>query len=230
MDENLSVEKVEVAEQPTTQIETSETKVEVAEQPFKNEENAKFAQFRREKEEAIKQKSLVETENQRIMGVLKSLGYEGSPQEVADLLEAQAKKVDVDVIKKEREELERKSNLEKELDTYRNELVTLKAQQQMKEDLIKIQTINPQVKSLEELGEDFFKLISSGVDAELAYRVANEKKKATEKPIPPSMGAIQDSTGEKDYYTPEEVDKLSKKDLDNPKIFEKVRQSMTKWK
>ncbi|MCI8760512.1 MAG: hypothetical protein HFJ34_05270 [Clostridia bacterium] len=33
----------------------------------------------------------------------------------------------------------------------------------------------------------------------------------------------------KEYYTPDEVDKLSSKDLDNPTIFERVRESMKRW-
>lgn len=33
----------------------------------------------------------------------------------------------------------------------------------------------------------------------------------------------------KEYYTSEEVDKLSSKDLDNPTIFKRVRESMKRW-
>lgn len=33
----------------------------------------------------------------------------------------------------------------------------------------------------------------------------------------------------KEYYTPDEVDKLSSKDLDNPTIFKRVRESMKRW-
>lgn len=33
----------------------------------------------------------------------------------------------------------------------------------------------------------------------------------------------------KEYYTPDEVDKLSSKELDNPTIFERVRESMKRW-
>lgn len=33
----------------------------------------------------------------------------------------------------------------------------------------------------------------------------------------------------KEYYTPDEVDNLSNKDLDNPTIFQKVRESMKRW-
>ena len=50
---------------------------------------------------------------------------------------------------------------------------------------------------------------------------------------PASAGSIKSSTSDnqiKEYYTPEEVDKLTSKDLDNPTIFERVRKSMTRWK
>jgi hypothetical protein len=35
---------------------------------------------------------------------------------------------------------------------------------------------------------------------------------------------------EKEFYTPEEVDRLSKNDYDNPKIMARVRRSMTRWR
>ena len=34
---------------------------------------------------------------------------------------------------------------------------------------------------------------------------------------------------EKTYYSPEDVDKLTEKDLDDPIIFKRVRESMSKW-
>lgn len=34
---------------------------------------------------------------------------------------------------------------------------------------------------------------------------------------------------EKEYYTPEEVDKLTSKELDNPTIWKRVRESMKRW-
>ncbi len=34
----------------------------------------------------------------------------------------------------------------------------------------------------------------------------------------------------KEYYSPEEVDRLSGRELDDPKIMERVMKSMTKWK
>ncbi len=34
----------------------------------------------------------------------------------------------------------------------------------------------------------------------------------------------------KTFYTPEEVDRLSSRDLDDPTVFENVRNSMRRWK
>ena len=49
---------------------------------------------------------------------------------------------------------------------------------------------------------------------------------------PASTGSSKSTTPDnqiKEYYTPEEVDKLSSKDLDNPTIFQRVRESMKHW-
>ena len=49
---------------------------------------------------------------------------------------------------------------------------------------------------------------------------------------PASTGSIKSSVGEskvKTYYTSEEVDKLTSKDLDNPTVFKNVMASMKKW-
>ncbi len=47
-----------------------------------------------------------------------------------------------------------------------------------------------------------------------------------------STGSVKDSGASnlKEYYSPDDVDKLSDKDLDNPEIIKRIRQSMTKWK
>lgn len=44
-----------------------------------------------------------------------------------------------------------------------------------------------------------------------------------------TMGSMKQGqpTGAKDYYTPEEIERLTMKDLDDPKVWEAVRRSMT---
>ena len=49
---------------------------------------------------------------------------------------------------------------------------------------------------------------------------------------PESTGSIKSTVGNskvKEFYTSEEVDKLSSKDLDNPTVFKNVMASMKKW-
>ena len=47
-----------------------------------------------------------------------------------------------------------------------------------------------------------------------------------------STGSAKDSgAGDlKEYYTPEDVDRLTERDLANPEVMKRVRTSMTKWK
>ena len=55
--------------------------------------------------------------------------------------------------------------------------------------------------------------------------------KTADKPPIEKIGSLKNgnSTEEKMLYTPEEVDKLTEKELDDPKIFERVRKSMLSW-
>lgn len=96
---------------------------------------------------------------------------------------------------------------------------------QMSKDLQTIQKEFPDIKALEDLGDDYPKMITAGIEPLKAARMILGTK-----PEPPkATGAVGGGSADKDYYTPAEVDALTEKDLDDPKIFEKVRKSMTKW-
>ena len=53
-------------------------------------------------------------------------------------------------------------------------------------------------------------------------------KTLPDKEIPTVGSLTQQAPAEKEFYTPEEIAKLSEKDLADPKVFEKVRRSMTR--
>lgn len=55
--------------------------------------------------------------------------------------------------------------------------------------------------------------------------------KTLDKHAPEKMGSMKNGNTqeEKTYYSPEDVDKLTSEELDDPKIFERVRKSMEKW-
>lgn len=56
--------------------------------------------------------------------------------------------------------------------------------------------------------------------------------KTLDKPPVEKIGSLKNGDGkeEKTFYTPDEVDKLTREQLRDPNIFKRVRESMTKWK
>jgi hypothetical protein len=193
---------------------TTESVVETA-KPQSAEENARFAAARRQAEA---EKNALKAQNDRLMQALGQYGYQGSPEEIADTLMAQAQ---------EYADFER-MQIQGEAEFYKN----IAIEKMMADDLTKIKEAYPdvKVKHLKELGNEFFSALNATKDAVLAYDVIQTKKARETKPIPRDIGAVNSSSSkEKDFYTSAEVDKLTSKDYDNPRIMERVRQSMLKW-
>ena len=214
-----------IVEEPEEPIE------EVAKPQQSAEENSKFAEIRRKYESENKK---IKAEFDRLLDSLKGYGYEGSPQEIADALYAQNNGVSQEEAKaireKEESALREKEELQSEIEMYKS----LAIQKLMADDLAAIQKVYPTVKDLNDIGNEFFatlKALGDERDPVLAYEIVKAKKDATTKKAPPEIGGVnQSSQKEKDFYTPAEVDKLTDKDYDNPKIMEAVRRSMSKWK
>lgn len=83
--------------------------------------------------------------------------------------------------------------------------------------------------SVDSFPEEFHRLVCARISPATAYKVISEKKeRGANKPA--SMGSVNsNSEGEKDFYTSAEADKLTKKQLSNPKIMNAVLKSMVKW-
>ena len=76
--------------------------------------------------------------------------------------------------------------------------------------------------------KNFAKKFTSDVPVTEVYKLYS-KSADTSKPEP--IGSLKNGSHkeEKTYYSPEDVDKLTPADLDNPVIFKRVRESMKKW-
>ena len=202
------------------------------------EENAKYAAARRKAEAEAKaiadEKARIEAENKQLLDALKGYGYEGSPQEIADRLEAARTGRDINEIRVEREMYEQQMLEKQRIEAELNELKNFKYSKLIEEDIATIKKAYPDanINSIEDLGQEYINIMRTGtVDSVTAYEILQARKAKTEVPKPPITGATNtSSTAEKDFFTSEEVDRLSEKDLDNPKIFETVRKSMLKWK
>ena len=236
-----SVEMQEVAE-PETQVEETLTEPvveqaeteEVAKPQQTPEENAAFARMRREQEQARREAEIYRKQAERMAQAASKFGYQGNPDEVADQIEAAATGKPLDQVRAER--LQREQSILQaqqaaaERDLYKNQLIEFQVKSAMERDLAAIRKIDNTVKKLDDLGPEFASLVNSGVDAQTAYFAVKAKEQANTKPKPKDIGAIGSGTKEKDYYTPDEVDRLTDEEMNDPKIRAKVRKSMTKWK
>ena len=221
-----SEEVAQASEAPETVEETSEVKVEPPAKVQGADENAKYAAARREAETKAK---ALEAQNKRLLDALKGYGYEGSPEEIADNLLAMQKGITPEEAKQQREAEEAKTQeAEKtkgELEFYKK----LAIEKLMADDLRTLQEVYPEVKSFDEVGEEFINLLTATHDPILAYEAVKAKEAKTKKTPPPEMGPVGSTAGkEKDFYTSEELDRLTSKDLDDPKIFKIALKSLSR--
>jgi hypothetical protein len=213
--------------EPGVPIVTSE----VAKPKQTAEDNAAFAAMRRQLETERKEKARLENLVNGFKSGLKPQGYDGNDEDIVAKLNAEAQGVSVDEYKaqyaKAQAEREKQSQAETELEQLRRE----KHERQLTDDLNAIKAAFPDIKakSVWELGDKYVALMRTGeVDALTAYRAIRD---AEVKPAPPSIGSVKSATvqAEKEFYTSDEVDRLTPKQLDDPKIMKKVMASMTKW-
>lgn len=222
----VGIEAPQIEESDTSEV--TETVEEVATPQQTPDVNSQFAAARREAEAKAK---AIEQQNQRLLQALNQYGYQGTPEEIADTLLAQTQGITVEEAQAQRKAEEQanseREQLKSEAEYYKN----IAIEKLMADDLKTIQSFYPEVKDLKELGDEFFSLLGATKDALVSYEAIQAKKNRTTKPTPPNIGEVNaGSTKEKDFYTPSEVDKLTDKDYDNPKIMEIVRKSMSKWK
>lgn len=119
------------------------------------------------------------------------------------------------------------NRLTKENQELNDKLMDIETRDQMDRDLRTIQQIDPEVKSLDDLGKDFLDYISSGLDAKQAY-YALKAKDAVEATKPPEeVGKVNQSSEPKDYFSKEEVEGMSHDEV--KKNYDAIRKSMSRW-
>ena len=103
----------------------------------------------------------------------------------------------------------------------------------MRDDFASIKTAYPDVTAscIADLGEEFCRLIVLQYDPVAAYEAVRAKILRETKNPPPCIGSVGNTNGQdKDYYSSEEVDRLTREDFKkNPRLLEVVRKSMLKW-
>ena len=232
MDENIneSAEIQEVAEPETEALESEETQEvaetapdteisESTEQPThqRSDADAAFAEMRR-------QNQALENEKRQMMEALQRYFDGESVEDLVINANAYAEQRDPEDYRQDYERDREYEDLKARYASLEDELLNAQVDRLMQEGLREVQAIDPNVKSLDALGETFARLISNGVPTKEAY-YASKAMELKEKVLAPDViGRVSDTKAERDYYTSEELDNLTDEEMDAN--WDKVMRSM----
>lgn len=218
--ENEQVADVQQEEQVTEAVNT------------KTERDSYFADQRRKQEldDARAELEALKKQNQRAEQTLKSYFEGNSLEDMLDYAQSQQTGVSIDEIKAQNAALARQAELEQQLDFYRQKDI----EREMEADLKAIQEIDPKITSLNEMSELFYTLRFNEkhpVSAKEAYLAVKAIENQTKQPKPASLGSMTGAgKAESEFFTSAELDRLTAKDLDDPKVMEKALRSMARLK
>lgn len=118
----------------------------------------------------------------RLTTALNQFGYAGGAQEIADMLEAQRREVEPEQVRREREAQEAQEAARNEAEAARAEAAAIRRDAVFARDLLEIQRMDPNVKSLADLGDQFFKLRAAGIGNVEAYELLRHKPTKKQEP------------------------------------------------
>lgn len=182
-------------------------------------------ELKAEKEEAEKRAAEAEEQLKRQNALL------GRATDAADpALEVAAQMLGLDpteLSEAVREELEAEQ-MEAERDSLKEEVQSLKLEKALEADLLEVQKVDPSVKNLVDLGDQYFQCIAAGMRAVEAYHASKYIAQKTTPTPPAEIGKINESSVQKDFYTKEEVEAMTAEEVE--KNLPKIEQSMKIWK
>lgn len=110
------------------------------------------------------------------------------------------------------------------------EAMALLEETRFQKDLARVREAYPSLtaQSPKEVGEIYCRLMASGaVDPVVAYE-AQAAADRRRNPVPESMVSAKSAGGAAQFYSSQELDRLTEKDLQNPDIFRKAMASLSK--
>lgn len=226
-----SAEMGEVAGSPVDEFDESSADIpdvanqdstEEVEPEGKTDADAAFAELRRRAEEAERAQAEAQAELERM-------------QARADAREAAMENMDVDDIDAiaeqagisreeviaaiDREEAAAQAEIEarrkdERISELESQLDDVSAEKRMQEDLALLQKIDPNLKTLDDLGEDYAAYIGAGLSAEQAYYAIRGKELTTQATPAQAPGKIENSEPpQKTRFTESEIDAMSSEEL-----------------
>ena len=224
--ESTSVEMEEVAELPEEdtgaeeqEVAEPESEVEETQERHKNTADESFAEMRRQLKDAQRELAELRASNEARSSAFAHLTGREENGEIAALAELSGMSEDevAEIYEREHES----AQLKLENEQLRQERDDAIAEKAMQIDLKRIQKIDPSVKSLEELGDEYVRYVSvidptTGqplMTPEDAYWAVKAKKTANRATPPKEVGRVATGTAEKDYFTDAEIDAMTPEQL-----------------
>ena len=224
-----SVESQEVAEPETDEaLESAESQdvaepestEETSEEPKsfgRTEQDAAFAEMRRKNQE-------LENNNRMMMEALQRYFDGEDAEELSLAANAYAEQKSVDEYRGEWEQKQEFLRLQNENETLHNLLIDAEVDKLMREGLREVQEFDPNVKSLEDLGDKFGDFIRAGLPTKEAYYATKAMELKEKVFAPDAIGRVSDTKAERDYYTSAELDALTDEEMDEN--WDKVMRSL----
>jgi len=205
-EEILGVNEPEVAEQVDNGEEVPEIANPDVEQPRDFERDAAFAQMRRDKEAAERERDeAIAREQARRDAITRLTGSEdGDLQAIAE-----SNGADFDEISTAFNAYTESVAKDNRITELENQLNEVNAERRLQQDLVEVQAIDPSIKSLDELGKTFYELKAKDVATDAAYWAAKSEMNAKQFKAPKPPGKVNAEKPEKDHYTEAEWDAMT---------------------
>lgn len=192
----------------------------------RTEADAAFAEQRRRIAELEERERTLNEQNAAMIAALQRYFDGDTADELAINANAYAEERDPEEVRAEYEKARELEKLQRENEMLNNQLMNAEVDRLMREGLREIQEIDPNVKSLDELGSQFADFIRAGLPTKEAYYATKAMEMKEKVFAPDAIGKVADSKAERDYYTSEELDHLTDEEMDNN--WDKVMRSLNR--
>lgn len=192
----------------------------------RTEADAAFAEQRRRIAELEERERTLNEQNAAMIAALQRYFDGDTADELAINANAYAEERDPAEVRAEYERAREFEKLQRENEMLNDQLLNAEVDRLMREGLREIQEIDPNVKSLDELGSQFAEFIRAGLPTKEAYYATKAMEMKEKVFAPDAIGKVADSKAERDYYTSEELDHLTDEEMDNN--WDKVMRSLNR--
>ncbi len=189
---------------------------------YESPSDAAFASMRRELQEARRQ-------NEQMQNALKIYFNGDDADSLAIQARAYAEDRSEEEVRADVEKENRLRQLEERNKELEDQVRDAEVHRMINDSVATLSKIDPTIKSegdLEKLGDVFLNLIANGVDTETAYWASQAEQYHNKVNAPGDIGKASPAVTERDYYTSEELDALSKEEI--RKNWDKVQRSMNR--